>query len=55
MPALQRAIALAEMHRGAVRVGHHLDLDVPRILDVLLDVDRAVAKPGLTLALSGLE
>ena len=38
-----------------MRVGHHLDLDVPRILDVLLDVDRTVAKPGLALALSGLE
>ena len=55
MPTLQRAIALTEVHRRAVRVGHHLDLDVPRILDVLLDVDRAVAKPGLALALGGLE
>ena len=53
--ALQRAVALAEVDRGAVAVGQHLDLDVARILDVLLDVDRGVGEVGLALAPRGLE
>ena len=55
VPPLERAVALAEVDRRAVRVGQHLDLDVPRILDVLLDVDRRVGEVGLALAPRGLE
>jgi len=36
--ALDRALALAEVHHVALAVGHHLDLDVAGALDVLLDV-----------------
>ena len=36
-------------------VGQHLDLDVARVLDVLLDVDRGVGEVGLALAPRGLE
>src|SRR6266478_4241881 len=44
IPALDRALALAEMNDGAVGVGEDLDLDVARRGDVLLDVDGRVAK-----------
>ena len=53
--ALQRAVALAEVDRAAVAVGQHLDLDVPGILDVLLDVHRGVGEVGLALPPRGLE
>ena len=42
--ALDGALALPEMHDGAVGVGEHLDLDVPRLRDVPLDVDGGVAE-----------
>ena len=53
--ALDRAVALAEVDRVAVRVGEHLHLDVPRILQVALDVDAAVREVLLALALRRLE
>ena len=53
--ALDRAVALAEMDRGAVAVGQHLDLDVSRPLDVALAEDPAVAKARLGFAARGLE
>ena len=37
--ALDRALALEEVDDVAVRVAEHLDLDVARLLDELLDVD----------------
>ena len=55
MTALDRAVALAEMNHVAVRVGEHLDLDVPRIFEVALDVDGGVGEVGLTLASRRLE
>ena len=55
VPPLDRALALAEVHHVAVMVAEHLDLDVARRLDVLLDVDVADAERGLGLALRGLE
>ena len=55
MAALQRAVALAEVDRVPVAVGEHLDLDVPRVLDVLLDVDGGIGEVRLALALRGLE
>ena len=42
--ALDRAVALAERHDVAVRVGEDLDLDVARALEVALAEDRVVAE-----------
>ena len=42
--ALHRALALAEREHRAVRVGEQLDLDVPRALEVALEVDAVVAE-----------
>jgi hypothetical protein len=44
MAALDGAIAFAEMQSLAVRIGQNLEFDVPRFLDVLLDINRAVAE-----------
>ena len=44
--ALDRALALAAGEHAAVRVAEHLDLDVPRRRDRLLDVERAVGEGG---------
>ena len=50
MAALQRALALEEVHDIAVVVAEHLQLDVTRPFDQLLDVQRAVAECGRRLA-----
>ena len=55
VPALHRALALAERDHGAVLVAEHLDLDVPRAVDVLLDVHGVVAEGVLRLAPRGVE
>src|SRR5581483_5699757 len=55
VPPLDRAVALAEMDDVAVRVREHLHLDVPRILEVALDVDRGVGEVRLPLARRRLE
>ena len=55
MAPLDRALALAEVHHVAVVVADDLELDVARVLEVLLDVDVAVAEGGLGLALRGPE
>ena len=47
--ALDRAFALAEIDDVAVLVAEHLDLDVARIDDELLDEDAVVAERGLRL------
>ena len=44
VPALHRAVALAEMHDVAVGIGKDLELDVPRVLEILLEVDGVVAE-----------
>ncbi len=46
---LQRALALAERHQLAVLVAEDLDLDVPRPLEELLDVDPVVGEAGARL------
>src|SRR5690606_16734918 len=46
---LDRALALPEVE-AALLVGQHLDLDVARLLDVLLDEDSLVAERRLGLA-----
>ncbi len=48
--ALHRAFALAEVDAVAMLVGENLHLDVPRILDELLDIDFAVAERALCFA-----
>src|SRR6185312_17396176 len=45
--ALDRAFALAEIDDIAVLVAKHLDFDVPRIDDELLDENAVVAEGGL--------
>ncbi len=55
MAALDRAVAFAEKEDGAVRVGDDLGLDVARVLEVALDVDRVVGEVGRALALGRLE
>ena len=47
--ALHRAVALAQPHGVLLLVREHLDLDVPRVGQELLHVDRRVAEGGLRL------
>ena len=49
VPALQAAVALAEMDDVAVVVGQDLQLDVARPVEVFLEVDRVVAERGAGL------
>src|ERR1043166_557981 len=44
MTALQTAIALAEVERLAFAVSQDLEFDMPRVFDVLLDVDGRVGE-----------
>ncbi len=44
MAALDAAFALAQRDDAAMTVRQHLDLDVPRSLEILLDVDAAIAE-----------
>ena len=53
MTALQRALALTEVHDVAVRVGEDLDLDVARPLDPALHDHTVVAEGGQRLTLRG--
>jgi hypothetical protein len=49
VPALDRTFALEQMHDPAVAVGDDLKLDVTRVLDQPLDVERSVAEGGRRL------
>ena len=49
MPPLRRTIALPQMDGVAVLIGQHLHFDVPRMLDVLFQIDAAVAEGRLGL------
>lgn len=55
VPALDRALALADRPHGAVDVGHHLHLDVVAGGEVPLAEHRRVAERRLCLALRGLD
>ena len=55
MPALQRAIALADVEHRAVLVGENLQLDVLGIFEITLGVERAVLEVRLRFALRGRE
>ena len=50
VPALQRALALAEVDHAAVLVGQHLDLDVPGRRDQAFDEQGVVAERAARLA-----
>ena len=50
--ALDRALAFPQVDEVAVRVAQHLDLDVPRLLDELLDEHPVVAEARLRLGLA---
>src|SRR5687767_12724128 len=54
MASLDRAFALAEVDDAAVRVAEDLNLDVPRALEVLLEIHRRVAERALRFAARGL-
>src|SRR5439155_24950386 len=49
VPALQRAVALAEVDDGAAAVADELHLDVARVPEELLDVEVAIAERGARL------
>src|SRR5258706_6409956 len=49
VPALQRAIPLAEMHHFAVGIRDDLDLDMSRFLQIFLEIDGIVAEGGFGL------
>ena len=53
--ALDRAFALAEIEAVAVAVRQHLDLDVARVLDELLDEHAVVGEAGARLVGGGAE
>ena len=53
--ALDRAFALAEIDRVAMRVGQHLDLDMARVDDEFLDEHAVVAERALGLRSGALE
>src|SRR5207247_2874588 len=55
MAPLDAALPLAERGDTAAVIGQNLDLDVPRPLEVLLDVEGAVAERLLRLPPCGLE
>ena len=50
--ALDRAVALEQMHRIAMRVAQHLHLDVAGAFDQFFEIDLVLAEGGLGLALA---
>src|SRR6202043_1420435 len=55
MPALDRALALAQVDHLAVEVAEDLELDVPGLDEVLLEIDPAVAERLLRFLAGGRE
>src|ERR1700691_2508230 len=55
MTPLQAAIALAKMHNVAVRIGHDLQFNVARMIEILLDVYYIIAERGARLRTCDLE
>jgi hypothetical protein len=51
MPSLHRAVALAEMDGVAHLVGQHLELDVTRVLQILLQVNHVIVEGRRRLGL----
>ena len=50
VPALDGAVALEQMHDLTLLVSEHLDLDVPRTQDGLLQIDRSISERPLSLS-----
>ena len=50
MPALNRAVALAEMDGVALAVAQHLDFDVARLFQIFFQIDGVIAERGFRLA-----
>ena len=55
VPALQRAVALTQVHGATPSVAEHLNLDVARLRQVLFQIDRIVAEGGLRFRAGGRE
>src|SRR5581483_8271837 len=55
MPTLDRALALAEIDALAVFIGHYLNFDVTRTLDIALNVNVAVLERGGCFSRSGFQ
>ena len=55
MAPLNRAFALAEMNRRAVRVGENLELDVARVAKIALEQNAIVAEGRERFALRAFE
>src|SRR3990170_1656396 len=55
MAPLYGTVPVPEVDHVAELVGHHLDLDVPRVLEILLDVDIGGTERGERLRLGGEE
>src|SRR6476661_5175210 len=55
MASLHRALSLSERKNVSVRIGEHLNLDVPRTLDEFLDVDGIVSKRAFSFATRSIE
>ncbi len=53
MPALQRAIALAQMQHLAEGIGQHLHLDVARMRQIFLDINGIIAEGGFRFGARG--
>src|SRR6185437_1497446 len=53
--ALDRAVALAQVDHVAVAIGQHLHLDVTRVVQIALEVDRRVGEELLAFAAGPLE
>ena len=55
MPALDRAVALAEMHDMPTMVGNNLHFDMAGLEKISFEIDGVVAEGGLRLRLRGLK
>ena len=55
MPALDRAVALAEMYDMPTMVGDNLHFNMPRLEKVSFEVDGVVPESGFCFGLSGLK
>jgi hypothetical protein len=50
MAPLNRAIALEQINRVALRIAEHLDFDVPRRDEIFFDEDAVIAECRLRLS-----
>ena len=55
MSPLYRAVAIAEVHDVPMLIGQHLHFDVPRAIDVALQIDFAAAEGYVGFSGGGLQ